>query len=481
MAATRTSKRSEPEAVVFRPQPGPQEAFLSSPADIVIYGGAAGGGKSHALLMEPMRHVQVPGFSAVLFRRTTVDLRKQGGLWPESRKMYGAAGGRPRETPILEWQFPRGSSVQFGHLEHEKTADSWQGAQVCMIGFDELTHFTEYQFWYLMSRNRTTCGVRPYIRATCNPEADSWVAALIAWWIDPDTGYAIPERAGKVRYFIRLNDTLIWGDSPEDLAHHVDDRGEPIPPKSLTFIPASLDDNPALMQADPGYRANLMALTTVERERLLKGNWKIRPAAGLYFQRSWTPVIDARPAGAEWKWVRGWDLAATEWREGTDPDWTTGTLMGFNSRTNRLCVADHRFDRRTPHGVEDMLRNTASDDGKPVVIGLPQDPAQAGKHQRRTLASLLQGYTVRFIRMNKTEGNKLVRFGPFSAQAEAGNVDVVRGAWNERWFRELENFPPEEHGHDDDADSTSMAYAVLVGRGKARGGIGIGAVVESKI
>ena len=339
---------------------------------------------------------------------------------------------------------------------------------MCLIGFDELTQFTAFQFWYLFSRNRSTCGVRPYIRATCNPEADSWVALLIAWWIDQDTGYAIPERSGVLRWFVRVGDTLIWADSPEELAEYKDDRGEPIPPKSLTFIPASLDDNPALLKADPGYRANLMALTTVERERLAKGNWKIRPAAGLYFQRHWCNVLDARPDGDEWRWARGWDLAATEAREGTDPDWTTGTLMGINAKTNRLCIADHRYDRLSPHGVEAMLKAVAEHDTRRVTIALPQDPAQAGKSQRARLAGLLQGYNVRFRRMSKTTGNKIERFSGFSAQAEARNVDVVRGPWNERLFQELENFPPGNNmGHDDDADSVSEAYAALIERQSA--------------
>src|SRR5436305_14925946 len=72
------------------------------------------------------------------------------------------------------------------------------------VCFDELTHFTAHQFFYMVSRNRSTCGVRPYIRATCNPDADSWVADFLAWWIDPQTGLPIPERAGVLRYYIRV-------------------------------------------------------------------------------------------------------------------------------------------------------------------------------------------------------------------------------------------------------------------------------------
>ena len=443
--------------LIIAPQKGPQEAFLASPADIVIYGGSAGGGKSFGLLLEPMRHINVHGFTGVLFRRTTVDLRNPGGLWSESRDLYFAAGGFPREAPVMDWRFKSGASIQFAHLEHEKTALSWQGAQVCYIGFDELTQFTEFQFWYLLSRNRSVCGVRPYIRATTNPEADSWVSRLIDWWINPDTGYAIPERAGIVRWFIRLNDSLVWASHPEELAQYLDDKGEPIPPKSLTFIPASLDDNVILMKADPGYRANLLAMNTVDRERLLKGNWKIRPAAGLYFQRDWVGEL-AEAAPADLRLARGWDLAATEARDGTDPDWTCGNGMGYHAPSGRYWVWDHVFARKSPHGVEQMLLNTAGKDGKRTTIAIPQDPAQAGKAQKASLAKLLTGYNVRF---RPASGDKVTRFSAFSAQAEAGNVSVVRGPWNDRWFRELENFPPDDHGHDDDADATSEAFSAL--------------------
>lgn len=445
------------DPTIIGPQPGPQEAFLSSSADIVIYGGSAGGGKSFGLLIEPMRHVNVKGFNAVLFRRTTVDLRNRGGLWSESQEMYSAAYGTPRESPLMEWRFRSGAVIQFAHLEHDKTVLSWQGAQVCLVGFDELTQFSEYQFWYMLSRNRSMCGVKPYVRCTTNPEADSWVGRLIAWWINQDTGYAIPERAGIVRYFVRVNDSLVWGDAPEDLLMYVDDRGDPIPPKSLTFIPASLEDNKKLMQADPGYRANLLALGTVERERLLKGNWKIRPSAGLYFQREWVEVVDKAPNIL--RRVRGWDLAATEERDGTDPDWTCGNLMGLDKETGRFWVLDHVYGRLSPHRVEKLLSDTARRDGKSVMIGIPQDPAQAGKAQKVALARLLSGYNVRF---RPASGDKITRFSAFSAQAEAQNVSIVRGAWNDRWFRQLENFPPDDHGHDDDADATSEAFGTLM-------------------
>lgn len=437
------------EPTVIRPQPGPQETFLGSSADIAIYGGAAGGGKTWALLMEPLRHIANPGFGAVFFRRSTVQVRNEGGLWDESEKLYPIIGATPREH-VLSWEFPAGATVSFAHLEHDKTVLNWQGSQIPLICFDELTHFSQKQFWYMVSRNRSMCGVRPYIRATCNPDADSWVAEFIAWWIDQETGLPITERAGVVRWFVRINDALVWADDPAEL----EEKHPGIPPKSATFIPAKLTDNVALMAADPGYMANLLALPKVERERLLGGNWKIRAAAGLLFKRSWVTVVDAAPI--DLRIVRGWDLAGTPKVEGNDPDWTAGTKIGKSRSTGRYIVLHHVRDRDTPHKVEALIANTASQDGRDVEISLPQDPGQAGKAQVATLIKMLSSFTAR---ATPETGDKETRFGPFSAQCEAGNVDVLRGPWNEEWFMELEAFP--DAAHDDDADSTARAFNTL--------------------
>jgi predicted phage terminase large subunit-like protein len=439
---------------IIRPQPGPQSVFLSSPADIAIYGGAAGGGKTWALLMEPLRHVGNRGFGAVFFRRNLTQVRNEGGLWDESEKLYPHLSANPRSAPDLSWTFPSGASVAFAHLEHEKTIYNWQGSQIPLLCFDELTHFSEKQFWYMLSRNRSMCGVRPYVRATCNPDADSWVAKFISWWINQETGFAISERAGVLRWFVRIGDTIIWGDSPEELAHHTNPlTGEPIPPKSVTFIPAKLSDNALLMAADPGYLANLMAQPTVERERLLGGNWKVRPAAGLLFQRGWCQIVDAVPAGV--RWMRGWDLAATPKVEGNDPDGTAGTKVG-KLPDGRYIIGHHVKAFLSPNGVETLIKNTAEQDGRDTEISLPQDPGQAGKSQVTNLIKLLSGFAAR---ATPESGDKVTRFSPFSAQAEAGNVLVLRAPWNEDWFSSLEGFP--DAPHDDDADSTSRAFNAL--------------------
>lgn len=318
--------------------------------------------------------------------------------------------------------------------------------------FDELTHFSRKQFFYMLSRNRSTCGIRPYVRATTNPDADSWVAEFIAWWIDQRTGLAIPERAGVLRWFARISDSLVWADTKDEMkAKHSDCE-----PKSLTFIPARLEDNAILMAVDPGYRANLMALDPVERARLLGGNWKVRPAAGLYFQRHWCEVVDAVPAGT--RFVRGWDLAATPKTPTNDPDYTAGTKVG-KCPDGRFIVAHHLRLREGPLEVERAVQNTAIEDGKEVQIQLPQDPAQAGKSQVFNYTRLLAGFNVRF---KPVSGDKTTRFSAFSAQAQAGNVIVLRGPWNDEWSSSLESFPPENKGHDDDADSTAEAFNALV-------------------
>lgn len=277
----------------IRPQPGPQEAFLSTPADIAIYGGSAGGGKSWALLFEPLRHaVTNPEFGAVIFRRNATQVKNQGGLWDESMKLYPAVGGQPT-AHSLQWFFPGGGTVRFAHLENEHTVFNWQGSQIPLIGFDELTHFTETQFFYMLSRNRSLCGVRPYVRATTNPDADSWVAKLIAWWVNQETGFPIPERSGKLRWFVRVNDTFHWADDPDQLTAKL---GPDVRPKSLTFIAATIKDNQKLLEADPGYLANLMALDQVQRERLLDGNWLVRRRIDGMFQKGWLKFIGIRPA-----------------------------------------------------------------------------------------------------------------------------------------------------------------------------------------
>jgi predicted phage terminase large subunit-like protein len=439
----------------IRPHAGPQEAFLSSAADIVIFGGAAGGGKTWGLLLEPLRHVaENPEFDAVIFRRNTTQIKNPGGLYDQAIRLYPALGGYPVSKPLgFRWR-SGGGRVTLAHIEHENSKLDWHGAQIPLIMFDELTTFTESQFWYLFSRNRSMSRVSGYIRASCNADADSWVAGLIAWWIDQRTGFPIEARSGVIRWFIRLDVELIWASSRAELI----EKYPGSEPKSLTFIGAKLDDNPTLVASDPSYRASLMAMNRVERARLLDGNWLIRPSAGLYFQRGWCEFIDTPPA--QMRICRGWDMAATPYTGTNDPDWTSGTKIG-RTPDGRYVILDNVHLRAGPRDVARLIRNTASADGKSVRIDIPQEPAAAGKMLVASLSRLLDGYPVTF---SPETGDKLTRFSPFSAQAEAGNVLILRGAWNEPFLTNLEGFPPPTTGtgHDDDADSTSRAYNNLM-------------------
>lgn len=445
------------EVIRIGPQEGPQTAFLSTPADIAIYGGAAGGGKSYALLLEPLRHFTNPRFGGVIFRRNSTQVRNEGGLWDESFQLYMGLGAHPREA-FLEWIFPAACRLKFAHLEHEKSVYDWHGSQIPFIGFDELTHFSERQFFYMLSRNRSNSGVPGYIRATCNPDADSWVRKLIDWWIDKD-GYAIKERSGVIRWFIRRDDLLVWGDSRQEL---IDKYGPEELPKSFTFIPSKIRDNQILLKADPSYLASLRALSRVERMRLLGdeekgGNWNVRATAGMMFQRDWFRVKDAIPAG--WiQAIRFWDRAATRPNESNrDPDWTRGLKL-LKYPDNTFLVADLNSMQDTPGQVENRIKAVASHDSYAVKIMSQQDPGSAGVAEAENFIRMLAGYNVDTMLTSK---DKLTRAKPVSAQVEAGNISVLRAPWNEAFFTELENFP--ESKHDDIVDVLSGAFNELCG------------------
>lgn len=462
-----------PDAVVIQPQPGPQETFFTSPADVLIYGGAAGGGKTWSLLVEPLRHVHNPKFGAVIFRRTSKQVFNEGGLWDEASDLYPKLGARSNQVDAT-WTFPSGASVSFAHLQHEKDIYIYQGAQIALAEFDELTHFTQKQFFYILSRMRSMSGVRPYIRASTNPDADSWVAEFIAWWIEqrefledgvtpnPTYGLPIPERAGVIRYFMRDGDSFVWGDTREEVLEQLRGRKkislDDI--KSLTFVPAQLDDNKVLLEKDPGYRGNLYLQDAVEQARLLDGNWKVRAAAGMYFNRAWTPIEDQVPQVA--RRIRYWDRAASvPTAEYPDPDWTRGVLQAHTD-DGLVWIEDVASIRGTPGEVEKFILATAAADAQKypdVMVGIEQDPAQAGKAEGAAYIRLLSEFNVRLFPVSG-KGKKVIRFSPFSAQAYARNVRVKRGAWNLEYFAELEAFPNPKV-KDDQVDATGGGYNAL--------------------
>lgn len=454
----------------IRPQPK-QEFALRCSADIVFFGGGAGGGKTWTMMLEALRHVITNAlFYAVFFRRTHKQIENPGGLWDASNQLFPLVGGVPRDR--CEWHWRGGGKVIMSHIEHEKNVYDWQGSEVPLFVFDELCHFTATMFWYMLSRNRSMCGVRPYIRATCNPDADSWVAEFIAWWIDQDTGYAIPERSGVIRWFVRVNDMTLWADSrAECIAMHgdstlADDHEDQVRPKSFTFILSMLSDNKELTKKNPDYKANLQNMSRVERERLLGGNWKIRPAPGLYFNRLEVGALLERMPQGVTRWVRYWDLAATPKTETNNPDWTAGVLMGIYD-DGRYVVGDCISVRMKASDVRKLIKATAILDGYDVAIGLPQDPAQAGKDQAESLVLMLAGFNAS---TKRESGDKVTRAEPFAAQWQAGNVDIVRGQWNNHYFGVLESFP-DPKAKKDEVDASSGGFSMLVSSGNIYGSL----------
>ena len=284
--------------IVFSPQEGPQTQFMRSPADIVVYGGSAGGGKTAALLMECFRGINREQYHGTIFRREHSQIDAPGGLLDTSEIFFNNVGGTFNQK-TYRWRFKKHVDVSLRGMQYERDKLKYQGAELDYIGFDELTHFTESQFWYLLSRARSKSGeMSPYVRATCNPEP-GWVADLIDWWIG-DEGFAIDERSGVVRYFIRQGNSLVWFSSKNEGVQYIRDNElyGTVELTSFTFIRSRLEDNQILMQRDPSYIKKLHALPEIDKHRLLYGNWKIKET-GKLFKASDFMNFAVKPANVE--------------------------------------------------------------------------------------------------------------------------------------------------------------------------------------
>jgi predicted phage terminase large subunit-like protein len=443
--------------VAFEPNVGPQTRFLESTVNEVLYGGAAGGGKSQAAVALPLRWIEIPGFSALVVRRTTkqlVDLLKKAAV------LYPRFGGRSRtQSGSTTWIFPSGATVLFTHLQHEKNASDFDGHEFQLEVFDELPHFTEQQYRWLRARIRGTDARTPrYTRATANPPgADNpdglWVFRRFAAWLDPNAEIpGLPKREGLPPV------------DPEVVLHFLTDEGsdvERVVPAgtpgalSRTFIPATLADNPHIGDE---YAAQLRGLDPVRRAQLTRGDWLIRPAAGAYFRRGWFKYVKERPRADVILRVRRWDLAATEpTGENPDPDWTRGVLMS-KTKDGLIYVEDVVGERGSPAKIRSLIKATAILDGKKVHVRFAQDPGQAGKDQVQSLCTMLSGWIVSSA---PETGDKITRAEPYSAQVEAGNVHLVDGPWVVPYVQELEGFPTS--AHDDQVDASSGAFNYLSG------------------
>lgn len=293
----RKSKAAAPQPkIIWQPQPK-QAQFMARPEYECLYGGAAGGGKSDALLAEALRQVNVANYRGLVLRRTYPQLE---ALISRSMEIY------PRVYPKAKyngtqhrWRFPSGAVIFFGAMQHENDKHQYQGKPYDFIAFDELTHFTRDQYMYLMSRNRPMGpGTQVYIRATANPGGigHAWVKER---FID----------AGPPMQPIRSEYTV---EGPDGKTVTIK--------RDRIFVPSSVFDNPALLANDPAYLGNLAMLPEAERNALLYGDWNSfegqvfrewRDDPDHYVDRMWTHVIKPFMPPKHWICWRGFDFGYT--------------------------------------------------------------------------------------------------------------------------------------------------------------------------
>jgi len=279
--------------VVFQANPGPQEEFLSAGERDVLYGGAAGGGKSFALLADPLRYCHNPNHRGLLLRRTLDELTE---LIDKSRQLYTKAfpGAKFRESKST-WHFPSGATIWFTYLDRDKDVTRFQGQAFNWIGIDEITQYpTPYVWDYLRSRLRATdpeLQSSLYMRCTANP------GGVGGWWVKKMYIDSRTENVAFPAYDIDTMKPFTWPNGHEK-------AGQPLFYRK--FVPARLTDNPHLM-ADGQYEAMLRSLPEVERKRLLEGDWDVAEGAAFpEFSRA-RHVVEHFELPTNWPRIRAAD------------------------------------------------------------------------------------------------------------------------------------------------------------------------------
>ena len=397
-----------------------QKVFLRTNALEALFGGAAGGGKSSALLMSALQFVDVPNYSAILFRRTYADLALPGALMDRFRTWVSNYDDVHWNANSYVATFPSGARISFGYLNNQNDYLRYKGSEFQFIGMDEVTEIRESDYRYMFSRLRRPASgelskVPLRMRAASNP-APNWV---------------------RQRFIVEGKDY---------------DR---------IFVPSLLVDNPGIDAES--YRQALSALDPVERRRLESGDWWAT-TLGTLFDRTDFPIIDHTDipqVTSASRAVRCWDLAATEPHSGnTDPDWTVGTLMLFDQGIGY--ILDVRKIRAKSDKVEAFIAQTAQEDGKAVAIRMEQEPGSSGKALVDQYARyVVPGWDMQGIRPT---GDKLTRARPFASAVANGNIRLVRGSWITDWLDEFSSFP-EACNHDDQVDSAVGAFTFLTGLG----------------
>lgn len=485
----------EEEDYGFSPTSKRQWQFITSTADIIVYGGSMGSGKSYMGLLKHLQHIHDPHYRGVIVRKTFKSLMDQGYLFDEAVGLYSAYvralyGGKHtlevnRSRGFV--RFPSGASISFKKFGDHKDMENWKGAQFTIGMCDESTELEEDWVWRIHSRiGRSKAKIKPQLILTCNPIPDSFLRKWVDWWLIPKgmphAGRVDPEKNCKIRYFIRHGNDMAWADTKQELIQKYgfpnlpEDHKLQIKPLSVQFIGATIYDNPKLIERNPEYLTSLQNMKAVEKERNLFGNWNVRAEAAGYWKREWITEIIEPPAPHEIeRIVRAYDIAATLKSETQpDPDYTVGVKMA-KLRTGQYVVLDVVRYRCRAGDVIRKILETAYEDGNKVDILIPQDPNAGGKvaAQHFAMSIIEEGY-VCLVEKNPAMSGKLDRFRPFSAACLNGKVDFVVGCSdclenniqnnNEFVYSELESFTGGRNEHNDICDAMASAFFHLANK-----------------
>lgn len=447
--------------MLHTPHP-PQQVFLTLKGREALFGGAAGGGKSDALLMAALQYVDVPGYSALLLRRTWPDLVRPNAIMDRARQWLEGTDAVPRDGG-REWRFPSGARLTFGYLQYDKDKYKYQSAEYQFIGFDELTQFQESVYEYMFSRLR-----RPALPClVCRTPLRKAPGPGNFKHLNKNEDHnGVPDHKVLMQYGPAKQDALTLFDVPLRMRSatnpggigHVWVRDHFIAPETrstkATFLSSLLRDNPALDRSE--YEMSLAHLSPVERERLLNGDWDVMEE-GAMFQRHWFNVAEDFPKKA--RVVRCWDLASTE----DAGDYTVGALVSLTD-DGIWFIEDIVRGQWSPLNVERVISQTAARDGTNIPIRIEQEPGSSGvntiSHYRR---NVLVGFDFDGTRPT---GSKAERARPLASAAEAGNVYMVKGRWNGDFLDEISLFPNVPHDDQVDAVSAAVAHLAFGKRGR---------------
>ncbi len=422
-----------------------------------LFGGAAGGGKSDALLMAAAMFLDVPGYAAIIFRRSFTDLNKPGALISRSFEWWGKTAAR-WDGINHTWHFPSGASLTFGFLENDRDVFHHQSAEYQFEGWDEITQFTEYSYRYMISRMRRLKlfeWLPLRVRSASNPPhkiggvvQGYWVKSyFLPWFVCHHCGFKMQTEDLDLAICPECNS------SESHVEFNCDEEsGEP-----RVFIPSTLDDNIFLDKTS--YIKSLNRLDPITREQLRRGSWKVSSSGML--KREWFVngkerlLIDACAVPEKARRVRVWDLACTEEGDAPDPDYTSALRAAMVE--GHMYIEDVRRFRGSPSRIQSEMAACAELDGQSMPIHIEQEKGSAGKNLIDLISrTTLLGYVV--VSESPT-GEKAVRATPLANAAERGHVHLVRGQWNSAFLDEAEFFPSGKHK--DQIDTAAYAYNIL--------------------